>query len=87
MSEWLIENYHISVSRACKCVLLPRSIYYYISKPREDRLLRMRINEIANTRIRFGVRRICILLRREGFEDNHKRIYRIYKEEGLNLRR
>ncbi len=38
-------------------------------------------------RIRFGFRRICTLLRREGFDDNHKRIYRIYKEEGLNLRR
>jgi len=69
------------------CMLLARSIYYYTSKPREDRLLRMRIHEIANTRIRFGFRRICTVLRREGFVDNHKRIYRIYKEEGLNLRR
>ena len=87
MSEWLVENYQVSISRACKCVLLARSIYYYIYSPREDRLLRMRINEIASTRIRFGFRRICTLLRREGFDDNHKRIYRIYKEEGLNLRR
>jgi putative transposase len=47
------------------CVLLARSIFYYTAKPREDRLLRMRIHEIANTRIRFGFRRICTLLRRE----------------------
>ena len=47
----------------------------------------MRIREIAETRIRYGFNRIYILLRREGWCDNHKRIYRIYKEEGLNLRK
>ena len=46
----------------------------------------MRIREIAETRIRYGFWRIYILLRREGWKDNHKRAYRIYKEEGLNLR-
>jgi putative transposase len=61
-------------------------MFYYKHKPREDTLLKMRIREIAKTRIRYGFWRIYILLRREGFSDNHKRIYRIYKEEGLNLR-
>ena len=46
----------------------------------------MRIREIAETRIRYGFWRIFILLRREDWKDNHKRVYRIYKEEGLNLR-
>ena len=46
----------------------------------------MRIREIAEVRIRYGIERIYILLRREGWKDNFKRIYRIYKEEGLNLR-
>jgi putative transposase len=46
----------------------------------------MRIVEIAKTRIRYGFRRIFILLRREGVKDNHRHVYRIYKEEGLNLR-
>lgn len=46
----------------------------------------MRMREIASVRIRYGFHRIHILLRREGFIDNHKRTYRIYKEEGLNLR-
>lgn len=46
----------------------------------------MRIKEIAAVRVRYGIDRICILLKREGFTDNRKRIYRIYKEEGLNLR-
>jgi putative transposase len=44
------------------------------------------MHEIAQVRIRYGFWRIFILLRREGFRDNHKRIYRLYCEEGLNLR-
>lgn len=46
----------------------------------------MRIKEIAAARIRYGYRRIHILLQREGWHVNHKRVYRIYKQEGLNLR-
>jgi len=63
-----------------------RSNWHYKSHRREDRSLRQRIREIASTRVRYGMWRIYILLRREGFKDNHKRVHRIYKEEGLNLR-
>ena len=45
----------------------------------------MRLKEIAQTRVRYGYRRIHVLLRREGWEINHKRVYRLYREEGLNL--
>jgi putative transposase len=44
------------------------------------------MQEIAQVRVRYGFWRIFILLRREGWRDNHKRVYRLYKEEGLNLR-
>lgn len=67
-------------------MLLSSSMFYYRVSAKNDELLRMRIVEIAKTRIRYGFWRIFILLRREGFTDNHKRAYRIYKEEGLNLR-
>lgn len=46
----------------------------------------MRIREIAATRVHYGYRRVHVLLQREGFKDNHKRIYRLYREEGLSLR-
>jgi len=82
----LIDAYRVSVQRACRVVLLHRSAWYYKHHRREDRPLRQRIKEIAAIRVRYGLWRIYILLRREGFKDNHKRVHRIYKEEGLNLR-
>jgi putative transposase len=66
--------------------MLHRSSLHYKHRKREDSPVRHRIREIAETRVRYGFWRIHILLRREGWQDNHKRVYRIYKEEGLNLR-
>ncbi len=86
LADELIKEYRVSVRRACNVVLLHRSGWYYASKARDSSVIRKRINEIAQVRIRYGYWRIFILLRREGWLDNHKRVYRIYKEEGLNLR-
>lgn len=86
MAVWLVDNYRVSARRACRCVRLSKSMYYYRHHPREDTLLKMRITEIAHTRVRYGFARIFVLLRREGFADNHKRVYRIYRACGLNLR-
>ena len=83
----LTQNYKVSARRACKVVQVYRSIWHYKARKRKDRVVRQRIKEIAAIRVRYGMWRIYILLlRREGFKDNHKRVYRIYKEEGLNLR-
>lgn len=65
---------------------LSRSVLYYQSKRNPDTALRKRINEIAQTRIRYGYLRIHTLLVREGWHINRKKVYRIYCEEGLNLR-
>ncbi len=46
----------------------------------------MRLKELAAARVRYGYRRLHILLRREGWEVNHKRTYRIYRDEGLSIR-
>jgi len=82
----LVTEYKVSVRRACHVMSVHHSMYYYKHHRREDRPLRSRITEIAQSRVRYGHWRIYSLLRREGWQDNHKRVYRIYKEEGLNLR-
>ena len=66
--------------------MINRSTYQYIPAEKNDSFLRSRVREIAEARVRYGFWRVYILLRREGWKDNHKRVYRIYKEEGLNLR-
>ena len=62
------------------------STHRYISKKKEDVLLRMRILDIAAARVRYGYKRIHVLLMREGWRINHKKVYSIYCQEGLNLR-
>lgn len=66
--------------------MLQRSVWYYRSHRRSDRAIRKRIVEIAAARVRYGVNRIHVLLRREWWKDNKNRVHRIYKEEGLNIR-
>ncbi|GGA65726.1 putative transposase [Pelagibacterium lentulum] len=63
-----------------------RSLYHYKSRRGEQADLQLRIKEICETRVRYGYRRVHILLRREGWDVNPKRIYRLYKEMGLQLR-
>lgn len=80
------EAYRVSVRRATDVVLVHRSTIYYQSQRKPDDAERLRIKEIAATRVRYGYRRIHTLLQREGWHINHKKTYRIYCEEGLNLR-
>lgn len=86
VAEELMRDYQVSIQKACSVIMLYRSAWYYKHHRREDRPVRDRIKEIASTRVRYGYNRIHILLRREGWRDNRKRVHRIYKEEGLNLR-
>ena len=63
-----------------------RSSYYYRSRRAGQAHLVERIREIAAARVRYGYRRIHVLLRREGWRINPKRVYRLYREMGLQLR-
>jgi putative transposase len=65
---------------------LARSTGFYRSVKRDDPALRMRLRELAAARPRFGYRRLYILLRREGWRINHKKVHRVYREEGLYVR-
>lgn len=82
----LRKDYQVSQRKACCVLMIARSTFRYAAHKREDRPVRERIRNIAATKVRYGFWRIHVLLRREGWPDNHKRTYRIYREEGLNLR-
>lgn len=82
---YLLEAYRIGLRRGCRLMMQSRTVYHYRSC-RDDRAITQRIREIAETRVRYGVQRIHILLRREGWLINHKKTRRIYCQEGLNLR-
>jgi putative transposase len=76
----------VSVRRACKVLRTGASTYHYKGKRRSWAGLIKRIKEIAETRVRYGYRRIHVLLRREGWPVNAKRVYRLREELGLQLR-
>jgi putative transposase len=81
------ENLGLSIRKACLLVNLSTSVYQYLLKPGNDGDIRKRLRELAEQRKRFGSPRLHILLKREGLVINHKRTERLYREEGLALRR
>jgi len=78
--------WQVSIRRACHALPVDRSTYHYRSKRAGQAVLMKRIKEIAETRVRYGYRRIHVLLRREGWLVNAKRVCRLYREMGLQLR-
>ena len=76
----------MSIRRAGAVLGGGRSTYHYLARRPPQAVLSQRIREIAETRVRYGYRRIHVLLRREGWQVNVKRIYRLDTEEGLQLR-
>ncbi|HVB57230.1 MAG TPA: IS3 family transposase [Candidatus Acidoferrales bacterium] len=81
--EW---TYRMSERRGCVALRFDRSSHRYQSIRGDQAVLRKRIRDLAAARVRYGYFRIYILLRREGWRINHKRVYRLYCEEGLSMR-
>ena len=80
-------KYEMSERHACRLLGMGRSTYRYRARKAErDSPLRARLKELAGQRMRFGYRRLTALLVREGRVVNHKRVYRLYREEGLAMR-
>ena len=77
----------VSQRRACQVIGADRSSIRYRSRRPDDGLVRSRLSEIAAVRLRFGYRRLHLLLRREGLLLNHKKLRRLYAEERLQVRR
>ena len=85
--DYLQHTHQFSQRRACRLVHIDRSTLRYRSRRRDWSALRQRLRELAEQRPRFGYRRLTVLLRRDQFHVNHKRVYRLYREERLMLRR
>ena len=83
----LKEAFQMSERRACKMVAADRKMVRYRSRRPPVTELRTRLRELANERRRFGYRRLFIMLRREGELSGINRIYRLYREEGLMVRK
>ena len=83
----LVAAYPVSERRACRLLRLARSRWQYRSRRPQREALRQRLRELATARPRWGYKRLHLLLRREGQVVNHKLVYRLYREEGLLVRR
>lgn len=86
LARWAREAYQIGERRSARLVQVPWSTLKYKSRKKPQEALRRRLREIASTHVRYGYRRLTVLLKREGWKVNAKRVYRLYDEENLKVR-
>jgi putative transposase len=80
------QAYQLNELRTCELIGITRWSNRYQSRRDPQTELRVRLRDLASTRIRYGYGRLTVMLRREGWHVNTKRVYRLYREEGLELR-
>lgn len=83
---YVAHHHQLSQRRACLLANIPTCSLRYRSRREDAWALRVRLKELAQERPRFGYRRLHVMLLREGWRVNHKRVLRLYREEGLKLR-
>lgn len=83
----LMDHHQMSERRACKASGFCRMTVRYETRRSDDDRLRERMKALAHERRRFGYRRIHVLLKREGHRVNHKKLFRLYREEKLTVRK
>ena len=83
---WIQQTFQVSTVRSCRLAQFTRAAWYRKSTARDQTALVMRIRDLAHARPRFGYQRITVLLRREGWRVNRKRVRRLYRLQGLQLR-
>jgi putative transposase len=84
---FVVEKFQRSERQACKLLEVDRSSYRYEPRPRDDGRIREEMVVLAKQKPRYGYRRLGVLLARRGWKLNHKRLYRLYREEHLAVRR
>lgn len=83
---YLMETFGLSERRSCRIVGLARSVRQYRPKPKDDGAVIERMKTLASENRRYGYLRLHAMLRREGLVTNRKRTYRLYVEQGLQVR-
>ena len=86
LARWAQEAYRIAARRSARLLKVSWSTLQYKSRMEKQEPLRRRLREIAATHVRYGYRRLTVLLKREGWRVNAKRVYRLYDEENLKVR-
>ena len=81
------EQFELSERRACELNQIDRSSYRYEPKEDRDVDLRKKLTVLARQKPRYGYRRLGVLLERQGEAVNHKRLFRVYQQAGLGVRR
>jgi putative transposase len=79
-------GFKVSERRACRVIPIARATQRYESQAKDQSALNIRLRDLAQSRLRYGYRRLHVLLQREGWRVNHKRVYRLYRLAGLALR-
>tara|TARA_R110000851_G_scaffold255700_5_gene408240 strand:+ start:772 stop:1575 length:804 start_codon:yes stop_codon:yes gene_type:complete len=82
----MCSDWAVSIRTACGAIGFDRSTVHYKSRRVDQASVEKRIKEICETRVRYGYRRVHVLLNREGWGVNIKKVYRIYRELGMQLR-
>lgn len=79
-------DWAVSIRRACGALRFDRSSYHYKSRRTDPAALKARIKEICETRVRYGYRRVHVVLNREGWDVSIRKTYNVYRAMGLQLR-
>ena len=86
VARYLQQCYEVSERRACRTITFSRATLRYRSYRDPRTALRIRMRDIAYSRVRYGYRRVRVMLLREGWKISKNLVYRLYREEGLALR-
>ncbi|KTD45181.1 ISxcC1 transposase [Legionella quinlivanii] len=87
MADYLVNEYGLSLRQICAALSLSRTGYYYQPAVNKDEAVIKELMEVTERYPRYGFRKVFVKLRQAGFTWNHKRVYRVYCELQLNIRR